>query len=230
MFAQRNNRSHSRNRRAKLARPVRRQRKREYAKARRSLKRNRDNFFDAPEVWHEPTGRQDFQICSLPPGKSYRHVVSADQVKTRLSKLPERFLKGLEVVQLSTMTHKKRCLPCYGLQWGCAIYLYPFHDTLEEHYHSPPPQALVLETKMYGAKWDHPQTGLWRLRWTEKTARDYLLNNILVHELGHLVDTWNTNTTDQERYAEWFAIEYGYRWTGGNRRPHRRRKVRRRHH
>ena len=41
--------------------------------------------------------------------------------------------------------------------------------------------------------------------------RDYYLNNILIHELGHLVDSRNTGYVDRERYAEWFAVEYGYK-------------------
>ena len=36
-------------------------------------------------------------------------------------------------------------------------------------------------------------------------------------ELGHLVDERNTSYMARERYAEWFAIQYGYRATGGSR-------------
>jgi predicted Zn-dependent protease len=54
------------------------------------------------------------------------------------------------------------------------------------------------------------------------------LNNILIHELGHLLDRHNTTFTDRERYAEWFAIHFGYK-------PSRRatasgQPARRRHH
>lgn len=229
MFAPRNQRSKPRNRQFKNLRKSRRVQHRAIAKARRTIgSGNQDNYFDAPEIWHEPTGRDGYRVLNLPPGKDYRHVVTPAQVRTRLSKLPGKFLKGLEVVQLSTMTRKKTRMPCYGLQWGCAIYLYPFCSSLEEHFHSPPPRQLVIETQMYGARWDHPEPGLWRLIWTESSARDYQLNNILIHELGHLVDTWNSNSADQERYAEWFAIEYGYRKSGGQhrRRPNRRRRRR----
>ena len=224
MFAPRNRRSNSRTRQMRNLKSSRRVRNREFAKARRTIApRNQDILFDAPEIWHEPTGRKDYDISLLHPGKGYRHVVTVAQVRSRLARLPTRFLKGLEIVQLSTMTRKKRRLPCYGLQWGCAIYLYPFCNTFEEHFLIPPPQQLVIETKMYGARWDHPESDLWRLIWSESSARDYQLNNILIHELGHMVDTWNTNSIDQERYAEWFAIEFGYRQSGGqiHRRPKR---------
>ena len=83
---------------------------------------------------------------------------------------------------------------------------------------------------MYGGRWEQHEPDVWRLVWTEASARDFQLNNVLIHELGHLVDKRNTNYIDQERFAEWFAVEYGYRRTGGSkrRRPHRR--IRRRHH
>ena len=64
--------------------------------------------------------------------------------------------------------------------------------------------------------------------WTERALKDFYLNNILIHELGHLLDVRNSNSVDRERYAEWFAVEYGYK-------PTRRqfavpREVVRRHH
>ena len=230
MFASDNRRPNHRNRQVRNLKASRRLRNQGFVKARRTIAaRNPDNLFDAPEDWHEPTGSSDYRVLVRSPGKGYRHVVTPAQVRSRLAKLPAAFLQGLEVVQLSKMTRKKRRLPCYGLQWGCAIYLYPFCTTLEEHFHGPPPPLLVTETKMYGARWDHPESQLWRLLWTESSARDYQLNNILIHELGHLVDTWNNRSVDQERYAEWFAIEYGYRRSGGQNRRRPNRRVRRRH-
>ncbi len=64
--------------------------------------------------------------------------------------------------------------------------------------------------------------------WTERAIKDFYLNNILIHELGHLLDDRNSRSVDRERYAEWFAVEYGYK-------PTRRlfavpREVVRRHH
>ncbi|MEN0110697.1 MAG: hypothetical protein AAF805_08225, partial [Planctomycetota bacterium] len=86
------------------------------------------------------------------------------------------------------------------------------------------------ESQMYGGRWQGHADGSWTLRWTESAIKDFYLNNILIHELGHLLDERNRTYLDRERFAEWFAVEYGYRRTGGleSRRP--RRRVRRRHH
>lgn len=229
----RNRRVQKRDSRIRSSNSRRRLRSKDFvAKARRIItRRSPGQDFDAHEEWHEPTGAADYRVLVRDPGNGHRHVVTPEQIQTRLSQLPKRFLKGLEVVQLATMNRKKLRFPCYGLQWGCAIYLYPFDDSLEEHFCTPPPNALVIETKMYGGRWDQPEPNFWRLKWTESTARDFQLNNVLIHELGHMVDTWNTTYMGQERFAEWFAIEYGYRRTGGSEKRSRpSRKVRRRHH
>ena len=205
--------------------------RRERAKARRAIApRNPIGSFDPPEDWYEATGEQGYRVIVRNPGKGYRHVVTTEQIRTRLAKLPKGFLNDLEVVQLSSMTRKKEFSPCYGLQWGQAIYLYPFDETLDEYFYGPPPQPLVIETKMYGGRWEQSEPGVWRLIWTESSARDFQLNNVLIHELGHLVDKRNTNYIDQERFAEWFAVEYGYRHSGGQQKRRPNRRVRRRHH
>jgi hypothetical protein len=138
------------------------------------------------------------------------HPVTAAEVKERLSALPEQLKRGLEVVQFSTMTRKRQTFPCYGMQWGSAIYLYPIEKDLVENYSAPPTPAQAIEARMFGGRWE--QKGeRWRLIWTPTAIRNFYLNNVLIHELGHLVDARNNNARDRERFANWFAIEYGYR-------------------
>jgi hypothetical protein len=116
------------------------------------------------------------------------------------------------------------------MQWGNALYLYPLEETLVEQYDTPPRPNLVNETRMYGGRWDEPAPGVWTLTWSEQAAQDFYLNNILIHELGHLVDDRNTGYMDRERFAEWFAVHYGYRHSGGQASRGYRRAVRKRHH
>ena len=197
---------------------------------RRVTRRNLALPFSPPEDWHEPAGEGDtYQIIEQHPGSGYRHVVTSHEVRERLAELPGYFLRDLEVVQLSRMTRKKQSLPCYGMQWGPTLYLYPIDESLVEYFHQPPGASVITETKMYGGRWIE-ESGSWKLVWTEATIRDFYLNNILIHELGHLLDERNRSYTDRERFAEWFATEFGYRSTGGaaSRRP--RQKVHRRHH
>jgi hypothetical protein len=192
--------------------------------------RNSQDPFAPPEDWYEPTGSgESFRIIEQPAGEGYRHVVTPAQIEDRLAEVPQQFLQTLEVVQLSRVTRKKQSFPCYGMQWGAALYLYPLEESLEEYFTTPPNSQVVIESKMYGGQWDEPAPGQWRLRWTPQAIEDFYLNNILIHELGHLVDTRNTSYCDRERYAEWFALHYGYRASGG-RQQRGISKVRRRHH
>jgi hypothetical protein len=171
--------------------------------------------FIPPEDWHEPDSvtklnARDFRIVVQPPGDGYRHAVTADDIRGRLALLPDALLEPLEIVQLSRMTRKKQTYPCYGMQWGQALYLYPIEISLIETFGRPPRPAEKLDAQMYGGKWR--QTGtIWHLIWTPTTIRDYYLNNVLIHELGHLLDHRNSSYADRERYAEWFAIQHGYK-------------------
>ncbi len=174
----------------------------------------RGRAFDAPEVWHDPATDEQperaLKIAIQPAGRGYLHPVSADEVHERVLQLPKEFQENLHVVQFSRMTRKRRLFPCYGLQWGTAVYLYPIEESLEELYVRAPRPAQRIETEMYGGRW--VQDGnLWRLIWTQRTIRDFYLNNVLIHEIGHINDDRNTSFRKRERFADWFAIEHGYR-------------------
>jgi hypothetical protein len=166
--------------------------------------------FSAPEVWHAPRERAQTQFIAQVPGTGFRHAVTAEEIRDRLALLPEQFTRRLEVVQLSTMTRKRQLFPCYGMQWGSAVYLYPIEELLVEVYRRPPTPQQEIEARMFGGRWSH-EGRMWRLTWTEQSIKDFYLNNVLIHEVGHINDARNTNSRDRERFANWFAIEYGYR-------------------
>src|SRR5262245_39401840 len=170
--------------------------------------------FNAPEIWHEPTQNRRVRYVVQPAGAEFRHAVSVQQVGERLALLPERFTRGLETVQFSAMTRKRRLFPCYGMQWGAAVYLYPIEESLTETYRRPPTPQQQIEARMFGGRWSQ-DGGLWRLTWTEQTIQDFYLNNVLIHEVGHLNDSRNSSNRYRERFANWFAIEYGYRASRG---------------
>jgi len=165
-----------------------------------------------PENWHEPktTPRGNYRVVIQSAGAGFRHVVTEEDVRNRLAQLPQWMVKPLEVVQLSRMTKKKLRSPCYGMQWGNTIYLYPIEESLVESFAQPPKPAHKIEAAMYGARWE-TRSGGWKLVWTEAAIRDFYLNNVLIHELGHILDSRNTSHRDRERFAEWFALEMGYK-------------------
>src|SRR5437016_52435 len=168
--------------------------------------------FNAPERWHAPADAGNTRFIVQPAGQDFRHAASDGEVRERLAMLPRQFTRNLEVVQFSSMTRKRQLFPCYGMQWGTSVYLYPIEESLVEVYRRPPAPQQQIEAEMFGGCWTHDGK-LWRLTWTEQTIRDFYLNNVLIHEVGHLNDCRNTSSRDRERFANWFAIEYGYRAT-----------------
>lgn len=172
--------------------------------------------FGAPEVWHEPNGQSGIEYIVEPAGKGYVHPATTSEIAQRIDLLPERFVQDLEVVQLSRMTKKRAIFPCYGMQWGNTVYLYPIEDTYEEVYARQPKPPEITVAKMYGGHWSKEKT-TWKLTWTPETIKDFYLNNILIHEIGHINDLRNTSYEARERYADWFAVEYGYRVSRGRR-------------
>jgi len=181
--------------------------------------------YNAPESWHHPASQEELAtsqrtgaMCRLVvqnPGPGYFHPVTTAEVRARIRLLPDQYTRDLEVVQLSTMTRKRRAFPCYGMQWGHAVYLYPIEESLVETYSRPPKPAQRIEAKMFGARWRESVAEEWTLHWTAEALKDFYLNNVLIHEIGHLNDTRNTSYRDRERFANWFAIEHGYRATRG---------------
>jgi hypothetical protein len=202
--------THQRRRAKRLARPASAYRKRGCNTA------HRRTPFNAPEIWHEPVSGDEIRFLAEPAGHGFFHPLTLDEIAERIERLPARFLQDLEVIQLSPMTRKRSLFPCYGMQWGPTVYLYPIEESLIETYVRPPSPQQIIEAKMFGGVWtqDGP---LWRLEWDEHTIKDFYLNNVLIHEIGHVHDDRNTNFDDRERYANWFAIEYGYRASRGRR-------------
>lgn len=172
--------------------------------------RTRSSEFGAAEVWHPPLGRTTPEVLTQAPGEGYLHAVSAQEIRERLSQLPHDITSQIEVIQLSQMTRKRGLFPLYGMQWGANIYLYPIEAGLVELYTRPPHPQQQIEAKMFGGEW-HEEEGYWQLSWTLESLKDFYLNNVLIHEVGHVIDQRNTSFRDRERFANWFAIEYGYR-------------------
>ena len=175
--------------------------------------------FFAQEDWHPPRSDNEHsangtRFIVQPAGPKFIHAVTVAEVRERLTLLPQPIVDQVEVIQLSRMTRKRQLFPCYGMQWGASVYLYPIEDSLIESYIRPPTPQQQIEARMFGGVWSET-AGEWTLTWTPENLKDFYLNNVLIHEIGHVLDKRNTRTEDRERYANWFAIEYGYRASRG---------------
>ncbi len=180
----------------------------------RGIAKDRSSYFSAPETWHEPLDRETAHLVAQPAGAGYAHAVTLSDIRARLLELPPEFAGAVEVVQLSQMTRKRALFPRYGMQWGPNVYLYPIEESLVERYLRPPTPQQQIEARMFGGIWTNAGNE-WHLTWTAETLRDFYLNNVLIHEIGHVIDVRNTNARQREQFANWFATEYGYRASRG---------------
>ena len=158
-------------------------------------------------LYVEPNGRLHFKVER--PGPGYMHPLTKDEVRARLAELPKQFLTNLHTVYMPRMTRKRELLDIYGLQYGFVIYLYPMPEDLKETLKTIPPQRRI-EFAKFGANVTDVKD-LCEVQWTVDSIRTFYRDNILVHELGHLVDEKNTREVDRERFAEEFVTKWGRR-------------------
>ncbi len=167
------------------------------------------------------------------PGNGNAHPVAPEEVLERLHQLPPAIAKQLRTCfdHLSMpQSRRKNTHPCYGMQWKSTIYLFPMEQSGVEEFWIHPTVAYRNELARFGAKWHwNEKAKEWTCHWTKEALRIFYLENVLLHEIGHLLDTRNTSTKDRERYANAFAMQYGRppKSYHGKKPPHAQRKNRR---
>ncbi len=104
----------------------------------------------------------------------------AKEVEAQLMSYPADFLKGLRAVFILSGTTKQL------KSWNSG-------KSYVGHYWNA---CVFLHAYPFGRR---------NLDW----LRRFYLRDVLTHEIGHHVDTWNETPKDRERFAEWFAQEHG---------------------
>ena len=135
-----------------------------------------------------------------------------------LRTVPSHFTKGLDAVLLLGGTRKqekafKRCF-VYGRYSTDRIFLHPFprkHMVLTYRFEGRP--SILNEYERAGAKISFERR-CWHVQFDEESLKRFYLQDVLMHELGHHVDSPNFRSKSDKKaegFAEWFASEYGYR-------------------
>lgn len=120
------------------------------------------------------------KIIDLPPLDGFIHPCAAQEVEAQLANCPKQFLKNLRAVFILSGTTKQ-------LQsWGNMT-------SFLGHYYN---RCVFLHAYPFGRSDLH-------------SLRRFFLRDVLMHEIGHHVDTWNESYEDREKFAEDFAQKYG---------------------
>ena len=166
-----------------------------------------------PSYWNT---RQSVSVIDRrEPGRGYRHLVLQRDVFAFIELLPDwaELARGLDAVVLAEGSER-----CYG--WhnygviGLCAWNRELWEEVDERFHRE--HAVVLER--LGVPVER-EDDLWILKFTESTARAFLLLHVFLHELGHHHDRMTTRsrrgTARGEAYAENYALAYADRiWDG----------------
>jgi hypothetical protein len=161
--------------------------------------------------YHRPAG-SDVVIYRERPGEGYRHVLLQRDVVRFLALLPQReeISVGLRAVVLAT--GRPDCLGWHqaGVVAVCAwereliqTWSVPFYD---DHF------AILDRLGVESESVEDEHVRSYLCKFTEQSARGFLLMHVLLHELGHHHDHMTTRSRRDaargEDYAEQYALHH----------------------
>ncbi len=182
-----------------------------------------DNIFNRQHNFLAPTENEDAPIFKVDnSSRDFYFPVTVDEIKQFLERLPTEHTENLTHIWLRKMTYKEyekegKFQGCFICGSGVnLIVLYPFPKNLKMELGSKKPSSKTL--KWYSAY--EPELvstdGNWALIWTVEKIKRYYLEGLLLHEIGHQMDSmyhrfWSANYKKQraENYADNFAYYWG---------------------
>ncbi len=180
-----------------------------------------DNIFNRQHNLLAPTENQELPIFMVDnPSRDFYFPVSVEEIKQFLLKLPKEQTDNITHIWLRKVSKKEYekdkiqgCFICgSGVQ---LIVLYPFPTNLKMDFGSRKPTR--KELKWYAAYQPEllEKEGKWILKWTKESIKRYYLEGLLLHEMGHQLDSYYQrywSATYKKQKAESFADNFAYYW------------------
>jgi hypothetical protein len=150
-----------------------------------------------------------FVIDRQRPGKGYRHLLRQTDVERFVALLPDwdELARGLDAIVLAEGEFDTHGWCDNGVIGVCA-WPRELVESVDHRYaadHHAVLDQLGVPVRRFAS--------VYRLEWTEETARAFQLLHILLHELGHHHDRISTRSQREasrgESYAERYAVEHG---------------------
>lgn len=181
-----------------------------------------DNIFNRQHNLLPPKENEETPIFMKDnPSRDFFFPVSVEEIKTFLNKLPKEHTERLTHIWLRKMSKKE--YEKEGSLQGCficgrgikLIVLYHFARDLTMNFGKKKPSNKVLKWYANYAPELVQKDGNWQLIWTEQKIKRYYLEGLLLHEIGHKIDSvyrryWSTPYKKQK--AENFADNFAYYW------------------
>jgi len=181
-----------------------------------------DNIFNRQHNFLPPTENEKTPIYIVDnPSRDFYFPITIDEIQIFLKKLPIEHTQKITHIWLRKISKKE--YEDEGSYQGCficgskvnLIVLYPFPKSLIMNLGRKKPSG---KTVKWYSKFEpelKENNGEWYLQWTEEKIKKYYLEGLLLHEVGHQIDSyyqryWSKNYKKEK--AENFADNYAYYW------------------
>lgn len=181
-----------------------------------------DNIFNRQHSFLAPNEADETPIFIVDnSSRDFYFPVTIDEIKKILNKLPSEQTENLTHIWLRKLTNKEYekegnyqgCFICGG---GVnLIVLYPFPRDFKMKFGKKKPTNKTLKWYSKFEPELKESNGNWTLEWTEDKIKRYYLEGLLLHEIGHQIDSiyqrfWSQNYRKQK--GENFADNFAYYW------------------
>lgn len=180
-----------------------------------------DNIFARYHSIKPPTPHDELPIFFWDnPSRDFYFPVNEDEIMNELYQLPKEIFEGITHVWLRKVKEKdyengnsvQSLFICgSGVK---LIVLNAFPKNLKMFFGDKKPTKTRLN--FYSKRCDNlifdEKSKNWYLQWEKEKIRDYFLNHLLLHEVGHFVDSFNqrfwskANVKKRENFADMFAV------------------------
>ena len=143
-----------------------------------------------------------------PLPKGYVYPCSVEDIRSKIHEISEKMLRNVSLIHLCNQVKMNPGVDAHICD-GSEIRIYPVPEKLRWNYGPKKPNpAFAQERLEFGAYWQNID-GDWWLSWDRDSLREYFLNHIFLHEVGHSLDGIHYGTNRGERLAEAFAHKVG---------------------
>jgi hypothetical protein len=181
-----------------------------------------DNVFNTKHSLLAPKSSDETPIYILDnPSRDFYFPVTTDEVRLTLAKLPVEHTAHLTHIWFQKIKKAdylngetfQGCFIC-----GSGVYLIVLHpfpvDNRMRFGKIKPDNKIINYYKKYTTDLQKDEKG-WFLKWTKESIKDYYLNDLLLHEIGHSVDSfykryWSAaGNAKREKFAGNFVAVWG---------------------
>ena len=187
----------------------------------RKFPKTTDNVFARYHSIEPPTLHEKLPIFIKDnPSRDFYFPVNEEEILNKLHQLPNKYFEEITHIWLRKVKEKDYESNIYmqGL-FVCGsgvnlIVLNAFPKNLKMPFGNKKPTKARLN---FYSKWCEDlifdeNSKTWYLKWDKEMIKDYFLNHLLLHEVGHFIDSFNqrfwskANNKKSEDFADTFAV------------------------